>query len=339
MGGGVLGAEVSRKRSAVASVTSAEVRDEISDSGKGGKVREEEGEHEAAQCSSGRGGLARNYSVVQGLSTLVLAKVRALSGRQVATHSKTCSSIARGPLRANSGVSISSRGTDGARVLTGQGRSGGSGGRSPGETAARLLGGSAPGRLGCCWAARLLLGGSPAPGGAAAAGRLGGSGRLGCCWAARLLLGGSAAPGRLGCSGRLGCCRWAARLLQSGGARARGGGAVSAGAAGPRDQGRRGRVTGAAGPRNRGGGAGSAGAAGPRDQGRRGRERWGGGAVRSGTAGPRALGRRGRVSGAAGPGALGRRGRVTGAAGPKALGRRGREIRGGEAVSAGAAGP
>ncbi|CAI7754494.1 unnamed protein product, partial [Closterium sp. NIES-53] len=56
---------ISRKRSAVASVNSAEVRDEISDRVKGGKVREEEGEREATQCSSGRGGVARNYSVVQ----------------------------------------------------------------------------------------------------------------------------------------------------------------------------------------------------------------------------------------------------------------------------------
>ncbi|CAI7847899.1 unnamed protein product, partial [Closterium sp. NIES-53] len=93
-GGWVLSTELSRKGGAVASVTSAEVRNE---------------------CSSGRGGVARNYSVVQGLSTLVLTKMRTLRGREVATHSKTCSSIAGGPLRADSGISISSRSRRGAR--------------------------------------------------------------------------------------------------------------------------------------------------------------------------------------------------------------------------------
>ncbi|CAI5998264.1 unnamed protein product [Closterium sp. NIES-64] len=89
----------------------------------------------------------------------------------------------------------------------------------------------------------------------------------------------------------------------------RGGGAGSAGAAGPRI---------------RGGGAGSAGAAGPRDQGRRGREIRGGGAARSGAAGPCALGRRGREIRDGGAVSAG-------AAGPR--------IRGGGAGSAGAAGP
>ncbi|CAI5991474.1 unnamed protein product [Closterium sp. NIES-64] len=86
------------------------------------------------------------------MSTLVLTKVRALSGRQVATHSKTCSSIAGGPLRANSGVSISSTGRRGAR-----GRLGGSGAGRLGCTAARLVGGRAA-RL-QCGSAPLLLGG------------------------------------------------------------------------------------------------------------------------------------------------------------------------------------
>ncbi|CAI7878015.1 unnamed protein product, partial [Closterium sp. NIES-53] len=89
------------KRSAVAGVTSAEVSNEISDCGKGGKVREQARQHEAAEGSSGRGGVARYDSVIQRLSSLVLAKVRALSRRQVTTNSKASNSVTSGPLRAN----------------------------------------------------------------------------------------------------------------------------------------------------------------------------------------------------------------------------------------------
>ncbi|CAI7774830.1 unnamed protein product, partial [Closterium sp. NIES-53] len=79
--GRVLGTELSRKCSAVASVTSAEVSNEVSECGKGSKVREQVRQEEAAKGSSGRGRVARNYSVVRILSTPVLAKVRTLSGR------------------------------------------------------------------------------------------------------------------------------------------------------------------------------------------------------------------------------------------------------------------
>ncbi|CAI5929650.1 unnamed protein product [Closterium sp. NIES-64] len=106
--------ELSRKRGAVAGVTSAKVRDEVSDSGKGGEVREQVRQHEAAKGSSGRGRVACNYSIIQGLSTLVLTKVRALSGRQVTTHSKTGSRIACVPLGANTAVSSGNRGRRGA---------------------------------------------------------------------------------------------------------------------------------------------------------------------------------------------------------------------------------
>ncbi|CAI7907082.1 unnamed protein product, partial [Closterium sp. NIES-54] len=197
---------------------------------KGGKIREEEGEREATQCSSGRGGVARNYSVAQGLSTLVLTKVRALSGGQVATHSKTCSSIASGPLRANSGISISSRGRRGARGEVKEGKAvssialiksedtGGSHGDDSGAVQAAGEGHAVT--AGLC---------SPGSAGRAAWGSLGGS------WAARLLRGGLAATARLGCSGaarllRLGSCCWAARL---GGSAAAAGRLGEEGVAGP----------------------------------------------------------------------------------------------------------
>ncbi|CAI5957456.1 unnamed protein product [Closterium sp. NIES-64] len=73
--------ELSRKRSAVGGVTSAKVRNEVSDSGKGGEVKKQVRQHEAAKSSNGMGRVACNYSVVQGLSTLVLTKVRTLSGQ------------------------------------------------------------------------------------------------------------------------------------------------------------------------------------------------------------------------------------------------------------------
>ncbi|CAI5970020.1 unnamed protein product [Closterium sp. NIES-64] len=272
MGGGFLAQKSSRKCSAVASVTSAEVRDEISDSGKGGKVRKRKGSMRRLKCSSGRGGVARNYSVVQGLGTLVLAKVRALSGRAVATHSKTCSSIARGPLSEDSGVSISSRGRDGARatavtVLTGQGRSGGSVEKAPCYSATRLPGGSAPRRLGC----------------------KGGSAAFAARWS-----GGSA------------CC-------SLGGSRARGGGAVSAGAAGLEIRDARPRIR--AGGRERWGGGGPRTGGGPGALGRRGREIRGGGAVALGLGAVRSGTARAAGAVAAGPAYQGGGGRSAGAAG------------------------
>ncbi|CAI7864454.1 unnamed protein product [Closterium sp. NIES-53] len=55
-GGRVLGTDFSRKRSAVACVTSAEVRNEVSDCGKSSKVREQVWQEEAAKGSSLGGG-------------------------------------------------------------------------------------------------------------------------------------------------------------------------------------------------------------------------------------------------------------------------------------------
>ncbi|CAI7896277.1 unnamed protein product [Closterium sp. NIES-53] len=101
--------ELSGKRSTVAGVTSAEVSNEVSDCGKGGKVREQERQHEAAEGSSGRGGVARYYSVIQRLSSLVLAKVRTLRRRQVTTNSKASNNVTSGPLRANRTVSSGDR--------------------------------------------------------------------------------------------------------------------------------------------------------------------------------------------------------------------------------------
>ncbi|CAI7764706.1 unnamed protein product [Closterium sp. NIES-54] len=92
-----------------AGVTSAEVSNEVSDCGKGGKVREQERQHEAAEGSSGRGGVARYYSVIQRLSSLVLAKVRTLRRRQVTTNSKASNNVTSGPLRANRTVSSGDR--------------------------------------------------------------------------------------------------------------------------------------------------------------------------------------------------------------------------------------
>ncbi|CAI7845334.1 unnamed protein product, partial [Closterium sp. NIES-53] len=97
---------LSGKGSAVAGVTSAEVSSEVSDCGKGSKVREKLRQHEAVEGSSGRGGVARNYSVVKRLRSLVLAKMPSLSRRQVTTNSKASNSVTSGPLRANLGLAI-----------------------------------------------------------------------------------------------------------------------------------------------------------------------------------------------------------------------------------------
>ncbi|CAI7817630.1 unnamed protein product [Closterium sp. NIES-54] len=68
--------------------------------------------------SSGRGGVARNNSVVQRLGSLVLAKVRALSRREVTTNSKASNSVTSGSLRANRAVSSGRRcGRDTGRVI------------------------------------------------------------------------------------------------------------------------------------------------------------------------------------------------------------------------------
>ncbi|CAI7794254.1 unnamed protein product [Closterium sp. NIES-53] len=110
--------ELSGKGIAVAGITSAEVSSEVGDCGKGGKVREKVWQHEAAEGNSGRGGVACNYSVVQRLSSLVLAKMRSLSRRQVTTNSKTSNSITSGPLRANRTASSGSRSSkDTRRVI------------------------------------------------------------------------------------------------------------------------------------------------------------------------------------------------------------------------------
>ncbi|CAI7884717.1 unnamed protein product [Closterium sp. NIES-53] len=62
-----------------------------------------EGQRSSGRHYSGRGGVARYYSVVHRLSCVVLAKIRALSRRQVTTNNKTSNSVTTSPLRANRG--------------------------------------------------------------------------------------------------------------------------------------------------------------------------------------------------------------------------------------------
>ncbi|CAI7919435.1 unnamed protein product, partial [Closterium sp. NIES-53] len=196
--------ELSRKRSAVASVTSAHVRNEISDCGKGSKVREQE-----------------QLEVIDP-DLKVNGTALSIKGR--------CSS---GPTAGRLGNS----GGYAARRLGRLGCSGGSGGSA--ARVARVLGGSVAGRRGCqaarllgCSAARRLRGGAAqtqllevkiekresvcpiALREEAHQSEEVGPGHVGSC-------SGGAAAGRLGCSGgsggsavgrlgRLGC--WAARV-------------------------------------------------------------------------------------------------------------------------------